>query len=90
MQAIRRLTFLLGLGIVVGVGVVLALEPETREKLWKEVVDKSENCKIKFKECQEKLVKAIEEGKKEAASKERQLELGIAKQEKEESPDYIV
>lgn len=85
----RRTFFKVLLGFVFGATIVLLLEPELREKLWKEIVKETETVSLRFKEFQEKISEAVGAGKEEVLRKEKELEREVLKKE-EESPNYIV
>lgn len=91
MGSCRRLCATMCLGLIAGVAVILALDPKTRAKLWKQAIDKSEILKDKFKDYEQRLGKAIDAGKREAEIKQKVLEGQISiEEEKKESPNYIV
>lgn len=88
----RRLATGMVLGVLIGAGVVLLVDDETRKIIWNEVVRNSSFVRERFEEYKERIIEAVEIGKEEARLKESQLEgqVSLDVEEAQESPGYIV
>ena len=80
-----------GMGFAVGISLVFLVNSKAREKLQEEFHNQWENLRLKVKEYQTRLEKAIEEGKAASRLKQQELEKEMSiKRIEDESPDYIV
>jgi len=80
-----------GMGFAVGISLVFLVNSKAMEKLQEEFHNQWENLRLKVKEYQTRLEKAIEEGKAASRLKQQELEKEMSiKRIEDESPDYIV
>lgn len=87
----RRAVTGASLGFAIGVTLVLLFDSKTRENLQKEFHHQWENLRLRAREYQKRVERAIEEGKAASRSKQHELEKELSiKRIDEELPDYIV
>ena len=90
MGVCRRMGGAVFLGLLAGGAIVFAMDPETREKLWKQVIEKSDVAKHTLKDYEKRLNEALDAGKRAAEMRQKELEGQISLDEEKESPNYIV